>query len=82
MRAETGLMNFEGDWTGVFIRGDNAMAIAQNLQQQEGLMFKGTLHTLIRLLSSVNERDEPGCQTGDVQRMRRFEEAAKQEAPK
>lgn len=25
-RAETGPMKFGGDWTGVFIRGDNALA--------------------------------------------------------
>ena len=27
MRAETGRMEFEGDWTGVFIRGDNALML-------------------------------------------------------
>jgi len=32
-RAETGVMLFEDDWPGIFIRGDNAMAMALRLEQ-------------------------------------------------
>lgn len=31
-RAETGVLEFEGDWPGVFIRGDNAMMYAMTLR--------------------------------------------------
>ena len=32
MRAETGPMEFDGDWRGIFIRGDNAGAFALQLR--------------------------------------------------
>ena len=31
-RAETGPMAFDGDWPGLFIRGDNALAFAGHLR--------------------------------------------------
>ena len=31
-RAETGVMQFEKDWPGVFIRGDEALSYANQLQ--------------------------------------------------
>jgi hypothetical protein len=74
MRAETGAMRFEGDWRGVFIRGDNATAYAVylrtfgSMQPQHQAMFEG----LIKLLESSDERNQ-GVST---QQMKPFAECA------
>lgn len=71
-RPETGAMRFEGDWRGVFIRGDNATAYAVylrmfgSMQPQHKAMFDG----LIQLLESSDERKE----NVSTQLMRPFDE--------
>lgn len=73
-RPETGAMRFEGDWRGVFIRGDNATAYAMylrmygSMQPQHQAMFDG----LVKLLESSDERN-PHVST---QEMKPFEQCS------
>lgn len=79
-RAETGAMQFGGDWPGVFIRGDNAayygMLLKQFLENPEEIKNNGimaaTLHGLLHTLNGcvVAGEDPPG-----VQYMKAFGEA-------
>jgi hypothetical protein len=71
MRAETGTMKFEGDWRGVFIRGDNAFGYAMNikmmLEHPESTMRQEigrvSMEGLLELLLSSDERsDDPATQ--------------------
>lgn len=74
-RPETGPMKFGDDWTGLFIRGDNAAYYAYRLRTVLELLdravlsravsdafTRSSLEGLIRLLGSSNEfaRDEEG----------------------
>jgi len=72
-RAETGLMRFEGDWTGVFIRGDTARAYLQvigRLRDSYPRSFdREVLSSLVNLLESSRETETPH----DVQELRAFE---------
>lgn len=63
-RPETGPMKFGSDWTGVFIRGDNAMYFAHAIKiaLQFGVQpanlsgdTEGTLSELFQLLKSCSE---------------------------
>ena len=47
-RVETGAVQFEGDWPGIFIRGDNALAYGYMLSRLPGL---------IKLLESCHARN-------------------------
>jgi hypothetical protein len=65
MRPETGPMQFDQDWTGVFIRGDDAKAFATALQQIRGETGPNSLRReflgeLLNLLESPV--DGPGIQ--------------------
>lgn len=79
-RAETGTMRFGTDWTGVFIRGDNAFYYAMRLR---GLIARGktadvnmvtcrVVEGLCELLESSHEGRMP-----KPQEMLPFEEAKK-----
>lgn len=69
MRLETGVVQEEGDWPGVFIRGDNAFAYAGQLRAALSMMPKGddinsvlarnALAGLANLLSSCNTANKP-----------------------
>lgn len=65
-RVETGVVQFEDDWPGVFIRGDNAAFLAMQIRLIEReivakpivgsqpFVAKAALNSLIRLLESSN----------------------------
>lgn len=69
-RAETGVLEFEGDWPGVFIRGDNAAMYAMSLRSvlaempevpkdaYSHMIVKG----LLSLLEGSNVRNNPDPQ--------------------
>lgn len=71
MRPETGVMQFEDDWPGVFIRGDNAIAIALHLGAvlrciDAGLavpaVYLARIKSLLALLDSCDARNKPQAQ--------------------
>jgi hypothetical protein len=80
MRAETGNMAFAGDWTGVFIRGDDAFAYKMALDQLlsvvavsddfASIVSVSTIRGLAHLLGESNE----SATLGPVQEMKTFEE--------
>lgn len=62
-RIETGPVKFNDDWTGLHIRGDNALYFAMclddvlaNLPEYYNPIYRGELESLVKLLSSVDER--------------------------
>jgi len=65
-------MRFEGDWCGLFIRGDDCFRFAQALQAvlqqvnagdvQEGIFAKQVLKGLLSELQSTDERNKPAPQ--------------------
>lgn len=65
-RAETGVMRFDGDWRGVFIRGDNAFgyamylkAVLESSEPESTLkMYSAGLRGLLGLLLSSDERNK------------------------
>lgn len=70
-RPETGPMKFEGDWRGVFLRGDNACHYAAQLEAaldprngpEMRALFADQLRPLVALLNGTNEFVEaPGEQ--------------------
>lgn len=85
-RAETGPMQFGDDWRGLFIRGDNAGAIAQYLKvvldhyeeliKKSGtdgfLLYSGILRNFGKTLQSSNQFVDT-----DVQMMKSIEECLK-----
>jgi hypothetical protein len=84
MRAETGPMEFEDDWRGVFIRGDNALlryipmlkSLRDKLEHDDtfqGAMDILCLDDLIGVLASANHHQD----NKDVQKMKRFENCVK-----
>ena len=89
MRAETGPMQFEDDWTGVFIRGDNALmlyapALRRLLKLKQELLENNqiedkdvfdefTLKSLLELLSSANHHAE----NESLQMLKDFKECKK-----
>jgi hypothetical protein len=84
MRPETGPMEFEDDWRGIFIRGDNALMgylpmlqrIRANLREEnENVLDLITLKSLIDLLSFANHTDD--TDDTDVQMMKKFEDCKK-----
>lgn len=82
-RPETGVMEFDGDWRGVFIRGDNAlMGYLPALQKAiecfddtdsfQSMIQKQALKSLVELLASVNQHTKT-----DVQKMKNFDDCVK-----
>ena len=66
-RAETGILEFEGDWPGVFIRGDNAAGFAMSLQMvltqsTADPMSKMIVEGLLHLLEGSDVRTNPTMQ--------------------
>jgi hypothetical protein len=72
-RAETGVMQFEDDWPGVFIRGDEALGYSLSLRQiiEHQCKIHGDcgmaaqwlkLSQLQELLASCNARNNPQTQ--------------------
>lgn len=63
-RAETGVMQFEGDWPGIFIRGDTALKIANilNAQWTREDRFAEQVADVIRMLRSCDARLNPPTQ--------------------
>jgi hypothetical protein len=58
MRVETGPVKFGGDWTGLFIRGDECFAILQSLKRipvPDDDLAAFYLGTIIGLLASTDE---------------------------
>lgn len=72
-RPETGPMEFEDDWRGVFIRGDNAIAYGMALQHLvAGIsdpVVKGQMQSLVGLLHSSHQQLE-----AKAQKMKAFNE--------
>lgn len=75
MRAETGIMIFEGDWPGVYLRGDNALATAFWLEQVINKSESGQvlgeidlrrMRGLLSLLYSCDQRLHPVCQIAEL----------------
>ena len=75
MRIETGPVKFGDDWSGVFIRGDDALAYAQLIRRYAEMTgwTLTTVNALARLLESANEL----APTEGVQRLKPFEECKK-----
>lgn len=76
-RAETGSIQFGDDWPGVFIRGDNAMYYAMQLQMlldgsigPDDFITKTTLEGLARLLSGCHAHGD----LKDLQLLKAFPE--------
>jgi hypothetical protein len=85
-RAETGPMSFGDDWTGVFIRGDNAAAYAMVLSNVLGnykdsdVVAVGPIEVqqlkgLLELLNSCNEANQSDEDKAKVQLLQDFEYA-------
>lgn len=83
MRPETGTMQFEGDWRGVFIRGDSAFNYAMHLERLMkhqppgdviGMMVVRDLHNL--LIRSDERGPAP-----ETQRMRPYADAIANKNP-
>jgi len=72
MRPETGAMRFGFDWTGVFIRSDNAFRFAETLKaiyDEKWIFFhRETIECLIKLLESCNEQNK----NPNTQKLKRF----------
>lgn len=82
MRPETGLMQFENDWRGVFIRGDSALMrylpmlqiLRTNLSKEDKEVLSSIgLDDLIDLLSSANHHSNDET----VQMMKIFKDCTK-----
>lgn len=64
-RVETGPVQFDDDWPGVFIRGDNALGFAQSLEamlnSHPSLNFVhvAVCQGLLKTLKSCHVRDNP-----------------------
>lgn len=78
-RPETGPMEFENDWRGVFIRGDNAAYYAMllkrvlNSKNEDELSFsKIQLESLLNLLNGSNQFIEQ-----EVQLLKPFDQCIK-----
>lgn len=57
-RLETGVVQPEGDWPGVFIRGDNAFALAQAIRHVVAAVPEGSdfyLQMSVRQLESLGD---------------------------
>ena len=89
-RPETGTMRFQDDWTGLFVRGDNAMYYAYKLRTALELLerdapardydafLKMELEGLIRLFSSCMHG--PGVEP-EAQLMKEFTRWVREAAP-
>lgn len=61
-RADTGPMKFKDDWTGIFIRGDEAITAAMYLEmalesiEDPDLITMAIINSHIKLLRSCDER--------------------------
>lgn len=81
MRPETGPMEFEEDWRGIFIRGDHALMsfipalrMLRSMSKENQVIFESLgLDGLIDLLSSANHHDK----NVEVQEMKSFERCLK-----
>ena len=83
MRPETGPMQFEDDWRGVFIRGDNALLrylpmlqiIKANIsdENEDDVILALGIDDLINLLASANHHVDDK----NVQMMKKFEDCKK-----
>lgn len=75
-RPETGLMQFGDDWTGVFIRGDNAayfaMILRNVLDGDDSPIARATVEGLVETLTGSDERKH-GEET-DIQKLRSWPE--------
>jgi hypothetical protein len=76
MRAETGPMEFDNDWRGVFIRGDNAMNYIMHL---ESVLLKqentnGLERMVLQELLSVLKESNHFSSDENLQRMKPFGE--------
>lgn len=77
MRPETGPMEFEDDWRGIFIRGDSALmgylpwlniAIEKLKSNDDGPLITMQLEALAQLLESANHHDK----TQTPQKLKKF----------
>ncbi len=80
-RPETGALKFGDDWTGVFIRGDDAIGLAHYIQvllaekpsgeeTLDVILARSGLQRLAKILESSFEETD-----GEVQRMKNFSDA-------
>ena len=58
-RVETGVVQFGDDWPGVFIRGDNAFAMAMHLRGEDSVWRNAAIKSLAELLESCNVANNP-----------------------
>lgn len=55
-RPETGPMRFHGDWTGIFIRGDNALGISHMLNESiPGLKSNPEMRHVVMMLTRLKD---------------------------
>lgn len=84
MRPESGPMEFEDDWRGIFIRGDDAlmgflptlMMIKEHRLKEEDLMFHMQLDNLINFLQSAHQQAN-----SEVQHMKKFSDCKRVKLP-
>lgn len=59
-RVESGIIQFEDDWSGIFLRGDDALAFAITLKQaldnKKNWVVETQLNALTELLMSCRQR--------------------------
>jgi len=75
MRPETGPLRFKGDWTGIYVRGDQALFYATVLSNPNTMAAArdGVIQGLSDLFYSVDEHDQPNPEH-PVQELKPFEE--------
>lgn len=83
-RPETGAMEFENDWCGIFVRGDNAMMLYANQLQvvlelnkdKLDAYSKSVIEGTIRLFCEANHHQD----NKNKQLMKSFDECIKKES--
>lgn len=87
MRAETGPLEFDDDWTGVFVRGDNALFYAKQLEKityqieskkDISSLDLFVLYDIMNLLSNANHHLENTTK----QKLKKFEDCVLPEEKK
>lgn len=87
MRAETGIMQFENDWSGVFIRGDasayysmildmfiKALKDKIGLEELSSSLYMIVLEDLSQTLNGSNHLTMSEEKIKEIQKMKKFED--------
>lgn len=86
-RPETGPMKFQGDWAGLFIRGDSAAWYRYNLEsllsyldKDDSDQLKPYIYQLKSLIDLLSRADERGLSPRGKQMMKGFEKVSKSDS--